>query len=47
MRLHKPLLLCFLMVAGTSALLAQFNVTLTPNPPAPQPVEKALRGPQL
>jgi arylsulfate sulfotransferase len=41
-KLHKLLLLCCFMVAGASPLLAQFTVTLTPNPRAPQPVGSSI-----
>ena len=38
MKLYTTLVVCCLLVAGASPLLAQFTVTLTPNPAGPQPV---------
>ena len=38
MKHHAMLVLCCILLAGASPLLAQFTVTLTPNPPGPQPV---------
>ncbi len=39
MKIYLPLLfLCCLLVAGASPLMADLNVTLTPNPAGPQPV---------
>ena len=38
MKLHTTLLLCCLIVAVAGPLMAQFTVTLTPNPAGPQPV---------
>jgi len=37
-KLHTTLLLCCLIVAVAGPLMAQFTVTLTPNPAGPQPV---------
>jgi arylsulfate sulfotransferase len=36
--MYKVLMVCCLLVAGASSLMAQFTVTLTPNPAGPQPV---------
>ena len=38
MRVQKLLLWCCTILAGASPLMAQLKVTLTPNPPGPQPV---------
>ena len=38
MKLHTMLVLCCLLMAVASPLMAQFTVTLTPNPAGPQPV---------
>ena len=38
MKSHTTLVLCCLLVAVASPLMAQFTVTLTPNPAGPQPV---------
>ncbi len=37
-KVYKLLLLCCLLLVGASSLMAQFTVTLTPNPAGPQPV---------
>ena len=38
MKVQKLLLWCCTILAGASPLMAQLKVTLTPNPPGPQPV---------
>lgn len=42
MKLHSTLVLCCLILAGASPLMAQFTVTLTPNPAGPQPVGSSI-----